>query len=122
MSLETYRLIHFLGIFLTIISVGSITHHVLTGGTKQSDPFRKGVMMTHGIGMLLVLVGGFGALAKFGMHGMPPLWAILKLVIWLIFGALVGIIYKKPGWARGVWIAIPVLALIASALAAYKPM
>lgn len=120
MPYETYRLIHFFGIFLILVALGSATHHVIAGGTKQTDPFRRGIMITHGVGMLLVLLGGFGALAKLGIHGLP-VWAICKLVIWLIFGGLIAVVYKKPQYARAIWFIIPMLALLSGIFAAFKP-
>lgn len=117
-SLQFYKLIHLLGISLVVMAVGGILLHTINGGTKVSNTFRKGAMMTHGIGLLLALVGGFGLLAR--LHLGFPLWATGKLVIWLIFGALAGVAYK-PNLARKLWVAVPVLVVVGAALALMKP-
>jgi hypothetical protein len=120
MSYEFYKLLHLLGVFLTITALAGAAHHVATGGTKQTNTFRKSVAMTHGIGLLLVLAAGFGALAKLGVHGFP-LWVILKLCLWLTLGGLIAAIYKMPKFARSLWIATPVVAFLGALIANMKP-
>jgi hypothetical protein len=121
MSYEFYKLIHFLGLFLTISALAGATHHVATGGTKQTNSFRKTVAITHGIGLVLVLASGFGTLAKLGIHGFP-LWVILKLCLWLVLGGLIAAIYKMPKYARVLWIATPVVGFLGALIANAKPM
>lgn len=74
----------------------------------------------HGVGLLLLLVAGFGALAKLGYKG-PPGWAIGKLAIWLLLGAAPVIFKKAPQVAKAVVCALPLVALGAAALAVLKP-
>jgi len=119
MSYEFYKIIHLLGISLVVMALGGILLFTINGGTKVTNSFRKGAMMTHGIGLLLVLVGGFGLLARLGIHSVP-VWAAIKLVIWLLLGAFVGLAYK-PNLARKVWVGVPALVVVAAALAIMKP-
>lgn len=119
MSKDVYEVLHFVGLALVLLALGGVVTHVANGGTKQSNTFRKTVMISHGVGLLLLLVGGFGMLAKLGIHGVP-LWVGIKLVVWLILGALVGVIYKKPSAAKSFWFLIPVLVLIATLAALTK--
>lgn len=116
MPYEIYKSLHVLGLSLVVLSLGGILLHVINGGTKTSNTFRKGVMITHGVGLLLLLVAGFGMLAKLGIHGVPG-WIGVKLAIWLVLGAFVGIAYKKQALAKKFWVAIPVLVFIATVLA-----
>jgi hypothetical protein len=76
-------------------------------------------MITHGVGLLLLVVAGFGMLAKLGIYS-PPGWVIGKIVIWLALGAFVGIAYKKAQLAKKFWVAVPVLVLLSAVLAIYK--
>jgi len=115
MSYEFYKVLHLLGLALVVLSLGGIIHHVINGGTKESDTFRKGTMITHGVGLLLLLVAGFGMLAKMGIYT-PPAWAIGKIVIWLALGAFVAIAYKKAALARKFWVAVPLLDVISAYL------
>lgn len=50
-----------------------------------------------GIATLMILVSGMGLIARLGFnHGEPwPLWAILKVVIWLVLSASLPIISKR---------------------------
>jgi hypothetical protein len=118
MSYEFYKVLHLIGLTLVVMSLGGIMLFAINGGTKASNSFRKGAMMTHGVGLLLLLVAGFGMLAKLGIHGVPS-WVGGKLVIWLALGAFVGLAYK-PNLARKLWIAVPVLVAIATLLAQFK--
>lgn len=119
MSYELYKVAHILGLTLVVLSLGGIMLYAINGGTKATNSFRKGAMITHGIGLLLLLVAGFGMLAKRGIHGVPA-WVGGKLVIWLIFGALVGLAYKQQ-LAKRLWVAVPILVVVATVLAIAKP-
>jgi hypothetical protein len=119
MSYEFYKVLHVLGLSLVVLSLGGVIHHVINGGTKQSDAFRKGTMITHGVGLLLLVVAGFGMLAKMGIYS-PPVWVMGKIGIWLALGAFVAIAYKKVSLARKFWFAVPALVVIATFLAIYK--
>lgn len=119
MSYEFYKVLHVLGLSLVVLSLGGVIHHVINGGTKQSDAFRKGTMITHGVGLLLLVVAGFGMLAKMGIYS-PPVWVIGKIVIWLALGAFVAFAYKRVALARKFWFAVPALVVIATFLAIYK--
>jgi hypothetical protein len=76
-------------------------------------------MITHGVGLLLLVVAGFGMLARLGIYS-PPGWVIGKIVIWLALGAFVALAYKKAQLAKKFWLAVPVLVLISAVLAIYK--
>ena len=119
MSYEIYKILHLLGLSLVVLSLGGIIHHVINGGTKQSDAFRRGTMITHGVGLLLLVVAGFGMLAKMGIYS-PPGWVIGKIVIWLVLGAFVAIAYKNAKMAKNFWFAVPLLVLISAVLALYR--
>lgn len=119
MSYEIYKILHLLGLSLVVLSLGGIILHVINGGSKATNTFRKSVMITHGVGLLLLLVAGFGMLAKLGIHSVPG-WVGGKLVIWLALGALAAVAYKSQALAKKLWLAVPVLVLIASSLALYK--
>jgi uncharacterized membrane protein SirB2 len=120
----TYKLIHIIGILLVFLSLGGLTLHAANDGTRASNRARKLVAATHGIGLFVVLLGGFGLLARIGvMHGAGfPGWIWVKLVIWVLLGALFALPYRKPGFARPLWVAIPVLGAIAVYMAIYKPL
>jgi hypothetical protein len=121
MPYEFYKFIHLIGIGLTLMSIAAIIPHMIGGGSKATLPFRKQIAMSHGIGLLLTLLGGFGALAKLGFMSPLPGWAIGKLVIWFAFGGLLPIAYRKPEAAKALWITAIVMLALAAYLALYKP-
>src|SRR5688572_22622536 len=114
MSLAAYKVLHLLGAFLVLAALGA----ALAGGS------RKGSGMLHGAGLLLVLVAGFGALARLGLSNPAgwPLWLWLKLAIWLALGAGPIIVRRSPLRFRlALWIVFPLLAAAAGYLSIYKP-
>lgn len=122
MSYEVYKIIHLLGLSMVLMSLGGIILHSINGGSKGSNTFRKGAMFTHGVGLLLLLVAGFGMLERMGMgiRGVPPSWVGGKLIIWLLLGAFAALAYKSQCLAKKLWIAVPILVVLASTLALYK--
>jgi hypothetical protein len=122
MPYAAYKLIHFLGIFTMIGALVAAGIHVLRGGTRADDPYRRVLGVAHGVAAFLILLGGFGMLARMGvMHEGLPAWAKVKLVIWVALGASMALPYRGRGLARGMLIALPALLLAAAAAALYKP-
>ncbi len=118
MNYEIYRLIHFAGIFTLFFAFGSLF---------KGDKTTKGAVIGHGIGLLLILLGGFGMQAKMkdaydAVYGTGfPTWLIIKIVIWLALGG--GIVLAKRKIIRGLaaWIVIIALGLASAYLALNKP-
>ena len=122
MPYQVYKLIHFLGIFSLLISVAIASAHVLRGGTRADNPHRRTLGIVHGLASFLILLGGFGMLARLDiLQGGLPGWIWGKLVIWLLAGASLTLVYRSAGLARTVVVAVPLLAVIAAYFALYKP-
>ncbi len=123
-SRSFYLIVHVLGIAFMFLAIGGVAVHAANGGTKAESATRKLVSIAHGIGALLVLVGGFGMLARLGMqHGAGfPAWLWVKIAIWLVLSAVVLIPYRKPALARPFFIVLPLLAGFAAYMAVYKPI
>jgi len=119
MSYEFYKVVHVLGIALVVLSLGGICMHVANGGDKASNRFRKTGMITHGLGLLLLLVAGFGMAHKRHLD-MDAGWIVAKIGIWVVLGGLVAVVYRKPAWAGKLWLAVPLLVTLAAALAVFK--
>ena len=112
MSYEIYKLLHVLGIVLVFMALGALSFHGANGGTKATNKVRGLVMATHGVGVLLLLVAGFGMLAKVqSMSAGLPGWLHPKLLIWVLIGAAPAILIRKPEWGKILWAVLPVLAL-----------
>ena len=78
-----YKIIHLTGISALALGVGGM----MAGGEK-----RKAFAILQGIGLVVMLVSGFGLLAKLGL-GFPH-FAIVKIVLWLVIGML-PMIFRK---------------------------
>ena len=118
MSPSAYKLLHILGILLTFAALGGATLRALAD-TGDEAPGRKLAGITHGVALALILISGFGMLAKLG-YGFP-LWVWLKIVIWLLIGAATAFIRRLPQQATLFWFALPLLGATAAYLAIFKP-
>ncbi|TGK19971.1 hypothetical protein EHO61_05495 [Leptospira fluminis] len=119
-SYSVYKLVHILGILFLFLAFGGIALHAINGGTKEGAP-RKLIAMTHGIGLFLILLGGFGMLARLGIIWPWPGWVMAKFGFWLLFGGLLTVFYKKPSAAKSLWFLLPILGVLAATIAVYKP-
>jgi len=122
MPYAVYKLMHFLGIFMLITALAATSMHVLRGGSRTDNPYRRVLGAAHGIAAALILTGGFGMLARLDvMHGALPTWIYVKLAIWVTLAAAAVVPYLGRRYAGGLLIAVPMLAIAAGAVALYKP-
>jgi hypothetical protein len=115
-SYETYKLLHLLGLFLVFLGFGGL----LVGARDRNAP-PKSALALHGIGLLIMLIAGFGVLASRSIEWPWPGWVFAKLGAWLLMGAL-PVLYKKgivP--ATVVWLAAVAVGGAAAWLAIHQP-
>jgi len=108
MSFAFYKILHFVGIITLFLGFGMMLAGQLsekgTGASKSPKP-----MIVHGIGLLLILLGGFGMAAKakfIGDAGVGegsvvaesgfPNWFWAKLGIWVALGGAAAAIKRAP--------------------------
>lgn len=122
MSPEVYKLVHIAGILMVFMSLGGLALHAINGGTKDTNAGRRLTAVTYGVGLLLILLGGFGWLGASGLMsaGMPG-WTWAKLGIWMAVAGLLALPTVKPELGRFVWLAAPLLGVIGAWLARTKP-
>ena len=111
MSYEAYTLIHLSGVFLVLMALGALAVHFFQGGTKESLRAKKMLYIGHGLGMFLILLGGFGMLARLGIHWPWPTWIIIKFSVWILLGGLIALIPRYPEQGRILWLFTFALAL-----------
>lgn len=122
MPYETYKVMHFFGIFMLITALAAVAMHVLRGGTRTDLPHRRAIAVTHGVAVAFILTGGFGMLARLDIvQGGLPVWIYIKLAIWLALAVAIAAPYLGRRYARGLLVALPVLTAAAGATALYKP-
>ena len=120
MSLGIYKIIHLVGIAMTLLAVGGMAMHAITDGEKK-NPWRRSAVITHGVGLFLALLGGFGMLARLEIHWPWPGWVAVKFGIWLVLGGTIAMLYRKPALNKGVWWGTLFLFFIAAYMAGQKP-
>jgi len=121
MSYEFYKVLHIVGIVSIFLSLGALLWNSFTGGEKKF-PGRKVVMITHGVGLLIAFVAGFGLMARIGLVQQSwPGWIYAKVAIWLFLGGIVALIPRKPKLAIPIWFVLIVTAGAAAYLANTKP-
>ena len=111
-SYSVYKVLHLSGVLMVFLALGG----------ARDPSWRRPAAITHGLGLLISLVAGFGLLARIGvMHGSMPGWAVAKIGIWVILAAMIGLVIRKNTWAKPAWILIVLLGATAAFLAGYKP-
>ncbi len=113
MNAQTYHLLHVGGVILLF---------ALTFSAFASPrPERKRKLLAGtGILALIVLIAGFGLIAKvYGNHFTG--WMIVKMVIWLAIAAFTGVVFRRPGKAKFFSWLTAILGLLAVYLVYFKP-
>ena len=119
---ETYKVLHLLSVMLLFLCFGGLAIYVAGGGTRAANPNRRLIAALHGTAAFLVLLGGFGLLARLDVvQGSFPLWVWIKLAVWLVLGAAVLLPYRRPALARPLFLLYPLLGGLAAWAAVYKP-
>lgn len=121
MPYEFYKVMHIFGLILAIGGIGAIALHALISAEKKF-PLKRPIMIFHGVGVFLMLVSGFGLMAKIGMMGSGwPAWIIIKLFVWVfILGMGPTIALRAPKARCWFWWAFPIAISIAIIAAVYK--
>ena len=109
-SLTAYKVLHLFSIVLTFTVLGGLALHAANGGDRESNGLRKLTGMLHGLGLVLILVSGMGALARLGMSGGFPGWVWAKMAIWLVVGASAMVFRRSPRLSKQLLWLLPVLA------------
>lgn len=123
MSYAFYTFLHVTAVLFLFSALAATCMHVINGGSKADNPFRKVISIVHGIAMLLILVGGFGLMARLGIgHTGFPGWIWAKLIIWLLLGAAIAIPYRVSSQINKIlFFVLPLVGSIAIWLAVSKP-
>ena len=121
MSYGVYKVVHYLGIFVVLTVLAAAFGR--GQASSDEDPWRKRFSAVHGVSLFLILLGGFGMLAKLGVdHGaLFPGWIWAKLVIWLALGGALVAARRSRRWSVRLLFLVPILATLAAYLAFAKP-
>jgi len=123
MSYSFYIVLHVTGFVFAFTALGGTAVANAAGLDRDANPARKVLAITHGVGMLFVLVAGFGLMARIGvMHGsMWPVWLLGKFAVWLVVGAAPILLNRVQGVGVPALLLLPLLATGSAWLAKAKP-
>ena len=123
---DLYEIVHLIGIALTMAALGATALHALEGGTRRGPRARRALVALYGGGLFLVLLGGFGMLARLGIAraGIAafPGWLWAKLAVWAVLAAVMLLPYRRPAWGMPTLLLAPLLIGLATYFALYKPI
>lgn len=122
MPYEFYKIFHLLGLYLTF---GGLVGYFMASYNSQGEVLprvRKFSAITHGIGMVLLIVCGFGLAARLGYVSNLPTWVYGKIALWLLIGASM-VLAKRFAQKMGIAIYFWILgiAFAGTVLAVVKP-
>ena len=106
-----YQVLHIVGISMVFLGYGALLARSIAA--PENVPVRKLGSITSGIGLLFILVAGFGLVAKLG-YNYTETWILVKFAIWLLLGVLIVLINRKPQLAMLLWCLLIALGAIAA--------
>jgi hypothetical protein len=106
-----YQVLHIVGISMLFLGYGALLARSMAAPDNGS--VRKLGSITSGIGLVLILVAGFGLISKIGYSFTAP-WLIVKMVIWLLLGGMIVLINRRPQMAVMLWWLLIVLGALAA--------
>lgn len=122
-SHQFYNVVHIVGLVLMMTALGGM----VVAGASAAGPGPRWIRwMTlgfHGFGAFLILLGGFGMLARLGIvagHSWPG-WIWAKVIIWGLLGVAAVLPLRFPRTALPLLLLLPVLGGTAAYMAIYKP-
>lgn len=106
-----YNYMHVLGIILTFLCYGMYL-------ARDNSQKSKGLAIVHGVGLLILLISGGGMAAKLKLGA--PWWMLVKIALWVVLGAMIIFIKRKPDLnVAFAWI-ICIIAAFAAYLGIFK--
>jgi hypothetical protein len=103
MDYVTYKIIHLVGLAALALGIGGM----MAGGSN-----RKIFSILQGLALLIMLVSGFGLLAK--LHLGFPHFAMVKTLLWVVIGLMPMILRRlRVPIAAGVAISITLVGIMA---------
>ncbi len=121
LPLEFYRWLHIVSLLLVFIGLVGLVISRVSGATSNKKQDRL-LGHIHGIGLTLMLIAGFGAMARLGYMTAWPWWIYAKLVLWLYFGGSAALAKRKAHLAPALLASWVILAGLGAYLGIFKPL
>lgn len=113
-SHATYKVIHLLGIFLLFSGMGGLWAVAVSSSETFRTSIRRLAIAAHGAGMLLILVAGFGMMARLQISHSWPLWIWIKVVIWVLLAGYPVLLKRQQKPSGILFFLAPVLGAVAA--------
>ncbi len=84
MTTEVYLFLHLFGVVLLFLSIGIWYGAAREMSLREANTTRRTFLAFNGLGGLLILISGFGLLAKIGYLSVIPTFAFIKLGVWVL--------------------------------------
>lgn len=117
MSYQIFLIVHLIGAFFVVFSLGGSLLQAIVSGDKNYE-FKKAIGIIHGVGLLLLFVAGFGLIGKVG-YSPIPFWIWIKMAIWVFFGVVSALAFRSKSkskskllWAISIILFITVIVLV----------
>ncbi len=120
MPFDFYKVLHVMGLMMLFSSLGAAIIFYASGSVVKT--YKLLISVFHGLGLVLLLVSGFGMLARMGGGMIMPAWVHPKLLVWVLMGGALFAIKKKANWSTVWWLSILSLGLVAASFAVNKPI
>ena len=117
MSYLTYKILHLVAILFLFTALGGLA--VL--GRSGDARWRRIAGIVHVVSIAVILVAGFGLLARLGHFGAIPGWAYAKIGLWLLLAVAAWPLRRRPELGAVLWPALPVVGGLAAWLAVVHP-
>src|SRR6185312_16904153 len=111
MNPQTFKIIHIVSILLLFYAFGALSFVGKPSDGSNTRPGR-GYKALHGIALLLILLTGLAQMMALKVGFAAP-WIHVKLGVWLLLGAALPLITRKPQWRSWVWLVLLALAAVA---------
>lgn len=119
LSLEIYKILH-IGSLVATLGAQAAMIGAISGGNLKKDGAIKFFSAVHGIGMVLLLISGFGMLARLNYTSWP-LWFYFKIALYLVVGGLMALIFRQGKLKYLLFMFIITFASIGAYLGIMKP-
>ena len=119
MTYQVYTIIHLIGAFCVIFALGGSLVQAINGGVKKHS-FCRALGITHGVGLLLLFIAGFGLITKLGYVPIP-IWVWIKILIWGFYAIVSSLAFSRQKISVLLWVITLVLFICVIILAKTKP-
>jgi hypothetical protein len=119
MSYPTLKVIHLVALALTFMgSAGVLAVNAASPGPSVT---RRIFAISHGLGLILLLITGFLLLMQLGIGKNLPGWVWGKVIIWLFAGASATLVRRFSKFPVPMLVYLAALVGLGAWLALYKP-